>query len=71
MFPNTMAVLRTIRIRSWTDIVLIVIAAVMLWGLQTLLPKIFPNLSENAVKWITYITVFVFSLIWVFSVPVP
>lgn len=66
-----MAVLRVIRIRSWTDIVLIAIAAVMLWGLNTLLPKVFPNLSENAVKWISYLLVFVFCLIWVFAVPVP
>lgn len=71
MFLNTMAVLRVIRIRSWTDIVLIAIAAVMLWGLNTLLPKVFPNLSENAVKWISYLLVFVFCLIWVFAVPVP
>ncbi len=71
MSLNPMAMLRSIRIRHWTDIVLIAIAAVMLWGIQALLQKLFPNMSEKTAYIISTIITFIFVLIWVFNVPIP
>lgn len=59
---------RRIRIRSWKDLVLIIVAAVIIFGLQWLLKKFMPNMSEKTVNIISYAIGFVIILIGVFAV---
>ena len=71
MYMQTLTMLRRIRIRHWTDIILIAIAAVLLWGVQALLQKLFPNMSEKTAYIISTIITFIFVLVWIFNVPIP
>ncbi len=59
---------RRIRIRSWKDLVLIFVAAVIIFGLQWLLKKFMPDMSEKTVNIISYAIGFVIILIGVFAV---
>ncbi len=71
MLPGTAAILRTIRIRGWTDVVMIAIAIAIIVGGQMLLEKLFPNMSEKTTYTISLIIAVIFAFIWVFAVPVP
>lgn len=71
MFLTTMAFIRRIRIRSWTDVVMIAIAIVIIMGGQWLLEKLFPNMSEKTAYTIATIIAVIFTFIWIFTVPVP
>lgn len=62
--------LRRIRIRHWTDIIMIAIAAVMLWGVQALLQKLFPNMSAKTAYIISTIITIIFVAVWIFNVPI-
>ncbi|MGN0648290.1 MAG: hypothetical protein ACI4J3_06645 [Oscillospiraceae bacterium] len=68
---NTAIILRRIRIRSWTDVVMIAIAIGIIMGGQWLLEKLFPNMSEKTAYTISLIIAVVFVFVWVFTVPVP
>ncbi|MDD5947940.1 MAG: hypothetical protein PUC41_09155 [Oscillospiraceae bacterium] len=68
---NTATILRRIRIRSWTDVVMIAIAIGIIMGGQWLLEKLFPNMSEKTAYTISLIIAVVFVFVWVFTVPVP
>ncbi len=59
---------RRVRIRSWKDLVLILVAAVIIFALQWLLKKFMPDLSEKTVNIISYAIGFVIILIGVFAV---
>lgn len=71
MVLNTATILRRIRIRSWTDVVMIAIAIGIIMGGQWLLEKLFPNMSEKTAYTISLIIAVVFVFVWVFTVPVP
>lgn len=71
MYMQTLTMLRRIRIRHWTDIIMIAIAAVLLWGVQALLQKLFPNMSEKTAYIISTIITFIFVAVWIFNVPIP
>ncbi len=66
-----MAFIRRIRIRSWTDVVMIAIAIVIIMGGQWLLEKLFSNMSEKTAYTIATIIAVIFVFIWIFTVPVP
>ncbi len=59
---------RRVRIRSWKDLVLIFVAAVIIFGLQWLMKKFMPNIPEKTVTVISYVIGFVIIVIGVFAV---
>ncbi len=71
MYLDTAAILRRIRIRSWTDIVMYVVAIAIIVGVQMLLEKIFPDMREKTTYTISTIIAVIFAIIWIFAVPVP
>lgn len=58
---------RYVRIRSWKDVVAILVTAVVYGGLLYLLPRIFPTLSETAVKVISIIAGLIVCLLMLFG----
>ncbi|MBQ8079599.1 MAG: hypothetical protein IJ236_06575 [Oscillospiraceae bacterium] len=58
---------RYVRIRSWKDVVAIIITALVYGGLLYLLPRIFPNLPQNAVKIISFIVGVIVCIIMLFA----
>mgnify|MGYP007070190703 CR=1 FL=1 len=58
---------RYVRIRSWKDVVAIIVTAVVYGGLLYLLPRIFPQLSENTVKIISFIAGLIVCLLMLFG----
>ncbi len=58
---------RYVRIRSWKDVVAIIITGAVYAGLLYLLPRIFPNLSHNAVKIISFIVGVIVCIIMLFA----
>ncbi len=63
---ETMA--RRIRIRSWKDLVLVLVAALVIFGVQWVLKKFFPNMPDKAVSVISYGIGIVIIVIGVFSI---
>ncbi len=59
---------RRIRIRSASDIGLLVILLVIVIAAQYFLPKYFPNMSETMLKVIIYAVGIVIAVIWFFVV---
>lgn len=49
---------------------MIAIAAVMLWGVQALLQKLFPNMSAKTAYIISTIITIIFVAVWIFNVPI-
>lgn len=58
---------RRIRIRSWKDVVAILVTGVCYAGLLYLLPRLFPQLSQNAVKIISFIASLIVCLLMLFG----
>lgn len=71
MALNVAAMFRRIRIRSWTDVVMLAITVGIIVGGQCLLEKLFPNMSEKTAYTISFIIACVFACVWIFTVPVP
>lgn len=63
---ETMA--RRIRIRSWKDLVLVLVAALVIFGVQWVLKKFFPNMPDKAVSVISYGIGIVIIVIGVFAI---
>ncbi|MBQ8010622.1 MAG: hypothetical protein IJ265_03625 [Oscillospiraceae bacterium] len=59
---------RRIRIRSWKDVVLVLIATAVLFVLQWAMHRFLPNLSENVVKVVSYGVCIVIIVIGVFVI---
>ena len=59
---------RRIRIRSASDVGLLIILLVVVIAAQYFLPKYFPNMSENKLKFIIYAVGIAIALIWAFTV---
>ncbi len=66
---TTMALMRRIRIRSWKDLVLVLVAALVIFGVQWVLKKFFPNMPEKAVTVISYGIGIVIIAIGIFAMP--
>lgn len=62
------AMARRIRIRSWKDLVLVIVAALVIFGVQWVLKKLFPNMPDKAVSVISYGIGIVIIVIGVFSI---
>ncbi len=63
---ETMA--RRIRIRSWKDLVLVIVAALVIYGVQWVLKKLFPNMPDKAVSVISYGIGIVIIVVGVFAI---
>lgn len=63
---ETMA--RRIRIRSWKDLVLVIVAALVIFGVQWVLKKLFPNMPDKAVSVISYGIGIVIIVVGVFAI---
>lgn len=59
---------RRIRIRSWKDLVLILVAAVIIFGLQWVLKKFCPNIPDKVVSIISYVIGFAILIVGLFVV---
>lgn len=59
---------RRIRIRSASDVGLLIILLVVVIAAQYFLPKYFPNMSETKLKFIIYAVGIAIGVIWAFTV---